>query len=309
MKNQKHITVLLDESIKSLNIKKNGIYIDGTFGYGGHSLKILEHLGSTGKLYAFDRDPYSIDIGNKIPDPRFHIIHDRFSNIKMHLKKLDIYKKIDGILLDLGLSSMQLLNPNRGFSFRLNGPLDMRMNPLQGISAQQWINKSDKNTISNILKTFGEEKFSKIIASEIVKKRKIKPIVTTIELSKIIENIVPYNKFKHPSKRSFQAIRIFLNEELYEIQKFLKKILNLLNSHGRISIISFHSIEDRIIKQFMIKNSKNPVIPQNLPITEEKINQLNIKKIKYVKRIFPSQQEIKNNPRSRSAILRTAELI
>ncbi|MCW5197268.1 16S rRNA (cytosine(1402)-N(4))-methyltransferase RsmH [Buchnera aphidicola] len=309
MKNQKHITVLLHEAIKYLNIKKNGIYIDGTFGGGGHSLNILKHLGKQGKLYSFDQDPYAINIAKKIFDSRFHIIQDKFSNITMHAKNMNIYKKIDGILLDLGPSSMQLFNPQRGFSFRINGPLDMRMNPCHGTSAKQWINTSNQNTIAYILKTLGEEKYAKKIANKIVKIRNIKPINTTQELSAIIQNIVPYNKYKHPARRSFQAIRIFINQELYEIKTFLQQVLNILNSHGKIVIISFHSIEDRIIKKFMIQHSQNVNIPYNLPITENKINQLNIKKIKNIKRIFPSPQEMIQNPRSRSAILRTAQLI
>lgn len=305
---KKHTTVLLKESIKSLNIKKNGIYIDCTFGSGGHSLKILEKLGKNGKLYAIDQDPYAINLSKNIIDPRFHIIHDKFSNINHHFNINKYFNKIDGIIIDLGCSSMQILNKKRGFSFNLDGPLDMRMNPLKGISAAKWINNSNKHTISYVLKTFGEEKFSKKIAYAIEKRKKIKPILRTTELSNIIKNIIPYKKnHKHPATRSFQAIRIFINQELYEIQSVLKKVLNILNNKGRIVVISFHSLEDRIVKQFMIKYSKNVIIPIGIPITEKQIETLSNKKLKIINRIFPNNKEIYNNPKSRSAILRTAE--
>ncbi|CAL4320218.1 16S rRNA (cytosine(1402)-N(4))-methyltransferase RsmH [Buchnera aphidicola] len=306
--NKKHKTVLLDESIESLNIKKNGTYVDCTFGCGGHSLKILQKIGKYGKLYAIDRDPYAIQIAQKIQDPRFHVIHDIFSNIDHYFIKNSSVKKIDGVILDLGCSSTQIMNASRGFSFNLNGPLDMRMNPSQGISAAQWINQSNQHEISYVLKTFGEEKFSKKIAYAIEKTKKKTPILDTKKLSEIIKKIIPYTKKnKHPATRSFQAIRIFINQEIYEIQCVLKKILNILNFQGRIVIISFHSLEDRIVKQFMKKNSTNPILPIEIPIEENKIHILKKKKIKIINRIFPSKTEISHNPRSRSAILRTAE--
>ncbi|CAL4042530.1 Ribosomal RNA small subunit methyltransferase H [Buchnera aphidicola (Takecallis arundicolens)] len=302
-----HTPVLLNETIKSLKIKKNGIYLDGTFGSGGHSKKILEQIGKNGRLYAIDKDPYAVKIANKIFDHRFCIIHGNFSNIDILLKKYHLYKKLDGIILDLGMSSMQLMSNTRGFSFNINSPLDMRMNPKQGISATKWINTSNAKNIYYVLKSFGEEKFAKKITNKIIITRKTQPISTTYELSNLIKSIVPKKKNKHPATKSFQAIRIFINQELQELQTFLKKTLNFLNNHGRISVISFHSLEDRIVKQFINKYSKKPNIPFNLPINENQIHNMSQIKLKKINRIFPSIEEIKNNFKSRSAILRTAE--
>lgn len=307
-RNQKHIPVLLQESINALNIKKNGTYIDCTFGEGGHSIKILEKLGKNGILYAIDRDPYAIIAASKIKDPRFHIIHGLFSNILDIAKQNNIIGKINGILLDLGTSSLQLDDPKRGFSFMKDGPLDMRMNPKKGISAAYWLKKAKKNEISLILKNFGEEKFAARIAQSIVNQNKIKPILRTKELADLICNSTPiYNKFKHPATRSFQAIRIYINQEIEEIKTALINALKILIPGGRLSIISFHSLEDRIIKKFMIKHSQKAQVPIGLPITEEKLNQLKKIKLKIIEKVFPSKNEIKLNPRSRSSILRVAE--
>ncbi|WP_343182663.1 16S rRNA (cytosine(1402)-N(4))-methyltransferase RsmH [Buchnera aphidicola] len=306
---KKHQTVLLKETIQSLKIKKNGIYVDGTFGEGGHSIKILEKLGENGTLYAIDQDPEAIKIAKKITDHRFHIIHGNFAEIDLFFKKNKIKKKIDGIILDLGVSTMQIMSKKRGFSFNLDGPLDMRMNPKIGISASKWINQEKINKIYKVLKYFGEEKFSKRIAEAIKKTRKKKPIITTLELSNLIKSHIPWEKrHKHPATKSFQAIRIFINQEINLLKIFLDKILKFLNYKGRISIISFHSLEDRLVKQFMIKNSKNPHFLNKIPLKENEILQLYQKKLKIIHRIFPTKKEIINNPRSRSAILRTAEL-
>lgn len=302
-----HTPVLLNETIKSLKVKKNGIYLDGTFGSGGHSRKILEQLGENGRLYAIDKDPYAVKIAHKIFDHRFCIIHGNFSNIDMLLKQYHLYKKIDGIILDLGMSSMQLTSNKRGFSFNINSPLDMRMNPTQGISATKWINTSNAKNIYHVLKLFGEEKFAKKITNKIIVTRKEKPISTTYELSNLIKSIVPKKKNKHPATKSFQAIRIFINQELQELQTFLQKTLNFLNNYGRISVISFHSLEDRIVKQFINQYSQKPNIPFHLPISENQIHNMYQIKLKKINRIFPSIKEIKNNVKSRSAILRTAE--
>ncbi|CAL4320063.1 Ribosomal RNA small subunit methyltransferase H [Buchnera aphidicola (Pterocallis alni)] len=308
MHNQLHQTILLEESIQSLNIKKNGIYIDCTFGYGGHSHKILDKLGKKGKLYAIDQDPCSVKIAKKIVDCRFTIIHENFSNIDTICKTYNIKKKIDGIIVDLGVSTMQLMSKHRGFSFNVNGPLDMRMNPQKGISATEWIKKSNTKTIYNVLKYFGEEKFAKKIALSITKQKSIKPITTTQELAQIIyKNTTQKKQSKNPATKSFQAIRIFINQELHAITMFLKKILKILNNKSRISIISFHSLEDRIIKNFMNQYSKKPIIPTGIPISEKKIHKMYKKKLKIFNKIKPQYQEIQKNPKSRSAILRTAE--
>jgi 16S rRNA (cytosine1402-N4)-methyltransferase len=307
-KNKKHIPVLLQESIHALNIKKNGTYIDCTFGEGGHSIKILEQLGKDGILYAIDRDPYAIVTASKITDPRFRIIHGLFSNMLDIAKQKNIIGKINGILLDLGTSSLQLDDPKRGFSFMKDGPLDMRMNPKTGISAACWLKIAKKNEISSILKNFGEEKFAARIAQSIVNQNKIKPILRTKELADLICSSTPiYNKFKHPATRSFQAIRIHINQELKEIKTALINALKILIPGGRLSIISFHSLEDRIIKKFMIEHSQKAQVPIGLPITEKKLNQLKKIKLNIIAKIFPSKHEIKLNPRSRSSILRVAE--
>ncbi|AAM67778.1 16S rRNA (cytosine(1402)-N(4))-methyltransferase RsmH [Buchnera aphidicola] len=305
----KHISVMKKELIESLKIKKNGIYIDGTFGMGGHALSILKTIGREGRLYAIDRDPNSVFIGNQIKDKRFHIIHSNFSKILNYAKYNNIIGKVNGILFDLGTSSLQIENEKRGFSFKKNGPLDMRMNPHAGISASEWLFKSDINKIYFVLKNFGEERFSKRIAYAIKDYCKKKKINNTFELVDIIKKATPIkNKFKHPAKRTFQAIRIYINQELEEIKKGLENSLKILKPGGRLSIISFHSLEDRIVKNFMMKYSKKATVPYGLPITENKLETLRICKLKIINRIFPTQKEIEKNPRARSSVLRTAEL-
>ncbi|WP_343377771.1 16S rRNA (cytosine(1402)-N(4))-methyltransferase RsmH [Buchnera aphidicola (Formosaphis micheliae)] len=306
----KHIPVLLTESIAALNIKKDGIYFDCTFGTGGHSTQILKKIGKYGKLYAIDRDPEAITNAQKINNSRFEIIHGLFSNIENIAKNKNIVGKINGILLDLGMSDIQLKNPQRGFSFIENGPLDMRMNQNIGISAANWLKKTTKNEIYLILKKFGEEKFAKKIAQAIYNKNKKNPIHYTKELVEIIKSIIPIrNKFKHPATRTFQAIRIYLNQEIEELKKILVHSLKILTTGGRLSIISFHSLEDRIIKKFIKHNSAPLYIPKNLPITENKLHELHTIQLCNIARIFPTQKEIINNKKARSAILRVAEKI
>ncbi|USS94556.1 16S rRNA (cytosine(1402)-N(4))-methyltransferase RsmH [Buchnera aphidicola] len=305
-----HIPVLLKKSIKSLKIKKNGIYIDTTFGFGGHSKEILKKINNYGKLYSIDRDPFSIKIAKKIKDKRFKIIHGLFSNIKKYCKKYNILKKVNGIIMDLGMSSMQLNNKNRGFSYKKNGPLDMRMNQKNGISASEWLIKTKEKKLSYILKKYGEERYHKKIAFNIIKNMKKKPIKKTCQLSKIILNSTPYYKISS-AKKTFQAIRIKINNELKELKKFLKKVLNVLAPKGRLSIISFHSLEDRIVKKFMFNYSRKfPNLPSSIPLTEKELKKINQKKkkIKIFKKIIPDKKEILKNYRSRSAILRTLKL-
>lgn len=305
----KHISVMKKELIESLKIKKNGIYIDGTFGMGGHSIAILKKLGQEGKLYSIDRDPNSVFIGNQIKDKRFHIIHENFSKILSYAKYKNIIGKVNGILFDLGTSSLQIEDEKRGFSFKKNGPLDMRMNPNCGISASDWLFKSDMKEIYFVLKNFGEERFSKRIAYAIKNYCKTKKIKSTFELVEIIKKATPIkNKFKHPARRTFQAIRIYINQELEEIKQGLENTLQILKPGGRLSIITFHSLEDRIVKNFMIKNSKKATVPYGLPITENQLNKLKTCKLKIINRIFPTLKEIKKNSRSRSSVLRIAEL-
>ncbi|QCO70784.1 16S rRNA (cytosine(1402)-N(4))-methyltransferase RsmH [Buchnera aphidicola] len=305
----KHIPVMKKELIHSLKIKENGIYIDSTFGTGGHSHEILKKLGKDGKLYSIDKDPIAASIGNNIKDSRFHIINENFSRLLDYAKNKKIIGKVNGIIFDLGVSSLQIDDYKRGFSFKQDGPLDMRMNPNHGISASEWLFKSNVNKIAFVLKNFGEERFSKKIAYAIKYASQIKKITSTLELANIIRKAIPIkNKFKHPAKRSFQAIRIYINQELEEIKKALESTLKILRPGGRISILSFHSLEDRIVKKFMIKNSTKATIPYGMAITEKQLNDLKICKLKIINRISPTQSEINDNPRARSSILRVAEI-
>lgn len=310
-----HITVLLHEAVNGLALKENGIYIDGTFGRGGHSRLILSQLSSNGRLIAVDRDPRAIAEAHKIQDLRFQIEHNSFSHIPEICDKLNLVGKIDGILLDLGVSSPQLDEAERGFSFMKDGPLDMRMDTTQGLSAEEWLKQVSIEDLTWVLKTFGEERFAKRIATAIVdfNKSAVKNgtefLSRTSQLAELISQAVPFkDKHKHPATRSFQAIRIFINSELDELESLLNSALDMLAPEGRLSIISFHSLEDRMVKHFMKKQSKGEDIPKGLPLREDQI-QRNQKLRIIGKAIQPSDAEIQANPRSRSAILRVAERI
>ncbi len=305
----KHITVLLNEAVEGLAIKPNGIYIDGTFGRGGHSRLILSKLGENGRLIATDRDPFAIKEANSISDSRFSIHHTAFSAIPAICEALGLSGKIDGILLDLGVSSPQLDDAERGFSFMRDGALDMRMDTTKGLSAAQWLEQVSIDDLTWVLKEFGEERFAKRIATAIVNFNKTsgQKITRTLQLAQIICDAVPFkDKHKHPATRSFQAIRIFINSELDELEKALNSALSVLAPQGRLSIISFHSLEDRMVKQFIKKNSKGKAVPKGLPILESELNK-DIPLRAVGKAVMPSEAEIEVNPRSRSAVLRVAE--
>lgn len=304
-----HITVLLHEAVEGLNLKPHGIYIDGTFGRGGHSRLILSKLGAQGRLIAIDRDLRAIAEAKTIDDPRFQIVHSAFSAIPDICAELDLVGKIDGILLDLGVSSPQLDEAERGFSFMRDGPLDMRMDTSKGLSAAAWLATVSVDELAWVLKEFGEERFAKRIAQAIVSHNKStdQKISRTLELAQIISDAVPFkDKHKHPATRSFQAIRIFINSELKELENVLNSALEVLAPTGRLSIISFHSLEDRMVKQFMRKHSKGEAVPKGLPILESELNK-NIPLKTIGKAIMPSEAEIAENARSRSAVLRIAE--
>ena len=307
--NPKHITVLLNEAVEGLAIDPNGIYIDGTFGRGGHSRLILSQLGEKGRLIAIDRDPRAIAEAETIKDPRFQIVHSAFSAIPEICQQLELVGKINGILLDLGVSSPQLDEAERGFSFMRDGPLDMRMDTTKGLSAMEWLAQVSVEDLAWVLKEFGEERFAKKIAQAVVFYNKSAPekISRTLELANIVANAVPFkDKHKHPATRTFQAIRIFINSELDELEKALNSAIRVLASQGRLSIISFHSLEDRMVKQFMRKHSKGEAVPKGLPILESELNK-NIPLKTISKAIMPTDAEIEANPRSRSAVLRIAE--
>ena len=303
-----HKTVLLHEAVDGLNVKPDGIYVDGTFGRGGHSRLILEKLGNQGKLIAIDRDPQAKESAKLLDDDkRFSFYHQNFASLKGILASQQLVGKIDGVLLDLGVSSPQLDQAERGFSFMKQGELDMRMDTTSGVSAKEWLATAELNEIRQVLKEFGEEKFATRIATAIVERREEKPIETTTELAELIEEATPVkDKHKHPATRSFQAIRIFVNQELEELKALLDMSTDVLAKDGRLSVISFHSLEDRIVKRFMKSKAKGDSYPKDLPIMESDIK----KEFKVIgKAVKASHEEIKENPRSRSAVLRVAEKI
>lgn len=303
-----HITVLLQEAIDALEVNPDGVYVDGTFGRGGHSRLLLEKLSPKGRLIAFDRDLRAIEAAKQISDSRFMIVHRPFSQLPATLESLGLVGQIDGMLFDLGVSSPQLDDPERGFSFMKKGPLDMRMDTTQGITAQEWIAKTDAETMQFVFKTFGEERFAKKIAHAIVDVRTETPFVTTLDLAQFIANQMPFkDRHKHPATRIFQAIRIAINSELEEIKQVLESSLTLLKQNGRLSVITFHSLEDRIVKQFIAQESKPKAYPKGLPLTESQIQAMNQVKLKSLGKQKPSTLEIEQNPRSRSAILRIAQ--
>ncbi|MEQ9885195.1 16S rRNA (cytosine(1402)-N(4))-methyltransferase RsmH [Pectobacterium zantedeschiae] len=309
LENYKHTTVLLDEAVNGLNIRSGGIYIDGTFGRGGHSRLILSQLGPEGRLLAIDRDPQAIEAAKAIDDPRFSIIHGPFSAMADYVAELGLTGQIDGVLLDLGVSSPQLDDPERGFSFMRDGPLDMRMDPTRGLSAAEWLMKAEADDIVWVLKTFGEERFAKRIARAIVERNRTEPMTRTKELAELIAAASPIReKHKHPATRSFQAIRIYINSELEEIERALEGALSVLAPQGRLSVISFHSLEDRIVKRFIRHQSRGPQVPAGLPLTEEQLRSQGGQTLKAVgKKLMPSEEEVAENPRARSSVLRFAE--
>ena len=302
-----HITVMLHEAVDALAIKPDGIYVDGTFGRGGHSRQILSRLGEGGRLLAIDRDPLAIAEAQTIKDPRFEIIPGAFSGLADYLAERGLTGKVDGLLLDLGVSSPQLDDAERGFSFQKDGPLDMRMDPTSGVSAAEWLAYAEAEDIAWVLKEFGEERFAKKIARAIVHDREQTPFTRTRQLAELIARLVPNKeKNKHPATRSFQAIRIYINSELEEVERALHGALQVLAPQGRLAVISFHSLEDRIVKQFIRRQEKGPEIPHGLPLTEAQL--AGNRTLRSVgKAMKPSEEEIAANPRSRSSMLRVAQ--
>ena len=306
-----HISVLLHETIDALLAGRNtGTYVDGTFGRGGHTRLLLSKLDENARVYAFDKDPQALAVAAELEqeDSRFKIIHASFADLKEALAELGI-EHVDGVMADLGVSSPQLDDAERGFSFMRDGPLDMRMDTTKGLSAAEWLDQVSIEDLTWVLKEFGEERFAKRIATAIVNFNRTsgQKITRTLQLAQIISDAVPFkDKHKHPATRSFQAIRIFINSELEELAQALQSAIEVLAPQGRLSIISFHSLEDRMVKQFIKKNSKGKEVPRGLPILESELNKdIPLKAIG--KAIMPSEEEIRENPRSRSAVLRVAE--
>lgn len=303
-----HIPVLLNEAVENLMTAPDAIYVDATFGRGSHSQAMLNHLSENGRLIAFDKDPEAIVYAKQhIHDKRFTIFHSSFAHMHIFLNELNVLGKVNGILFDLGVSSPQLDDPERGFSFTRVGKLDMRMDTSQGMDAKEWIAKVDEKELADVLRQYGEEKFSRRIARAIVAARNEIPITTTMQLAEIIKFAVPKPKKpqdKHPATRSFQAIRIAINQELSELQQGLAQALEALALRGRLAVISFHSLEDRTVKQFIKCHEKGEELPKGLPV---KGNQFNARLKSVGKPIKPNLKEINDNPRARSAILRIAE--
>lgn len=306
-----HQAVLYREALEQLNIKPDGIYLDCTFGRGGHSGGILQMLGESGRLLAFDRDIDAINSNEAKRlggDPRFSLHHGCFSELAEVVGLLGYTGKIDGILMDLGVSSPQLDSADRGFSFLRDGPLDMRMDTGRGVSAAQYLAQVDERDLVRVLFEYGEEKFSRRIARAIVEQRQQQPLQTTLQLAKLIENSVPFrDKHKHPATRAFQAIRIEINQELEQVKIGLQQAMKVLAPGGRLVVIAFHSLEDRIVKRFIRSESGLKHNPGKLPIKEQDIEQGQLKKVG--KTIRADQDELRQNPRARSAVMRVAEKI
>lgn len=306
-----HLSVLFEESIEALNIKPDGFYIDCTFGRGGHSRGILNQLGESGQLLAFDRDLAAVNsvyADEMRKDSRFTLHHGCFSELEKVVTQYGKQEKVDGILMDLGVSSPQLDDSLRGFSFMKDGPLDMRMDDSTGLSAAEWLQQVEEKELVKVLFEYGEERFARRIAGAIIERRETAPILTTIELAKLIEAVVPKReKHKHPATRSFQAIRIEINNELEEIKSSLQQAMNVLAPSGRMVIISFHSLEDRIVKRFIRNESGRKGNPGRLPVKEKDIEQGLLKRIG--KAVKAGKTELQQNQRARSAVMRVAEKI
>ena len=300
-----HRAVLLDEALAALEIKADRVYVDATFGRGGHSRKILETIGPAGRLIALDRDQTAIAAAQEIKDPRFQALHASFGQLQAVLSAVGV-TKVAGVLLDLGVSSPQLDDPSRGFSFRHNGPLDMRMDQGQEQDAAQWLNHASEQEIAGVVKEYGEERFAKQIARSIVTARGQRPLSTTRELAALVAGAVKTReRGQDPATRTFQAVRIFLNRELEELALVLTQAMDLLEAGGRLAVISFHSLEDRIVKRF-IRDQANPdTMPSRLPLKATQLPQPKL--IIIGKPVYASDAEVAANPRARSAVLRVAE--
>ncbi len=304
-----HHTVLLDEAVNALDIqgaRANAVFVDGTFGRGGHSRKILSQLGPQGRLISFDKDLYAIANAQQITDARFLIVHDSFATMSEALQEQGV-AKVDGILMDLGISSPQVDDAERGFSFRNDGPLDMRMDTTRGISAAEWLAHEDEQKIREVIENYGEERFAFQIAKAIVARRASESISSTRQLAELVAHAVKTReKGKDPATRTFQAIRIFVNKELEDLEIGLAAAYESLAPGGRMVVISFHSLEDRIVKQFFASKAKVVQPDRRLPIRDADLPK---PQMRLISRIKPSEEEVLRNPRARSAIMRVAERV
>lgn len=301
-----HYSVLLKESVDLLAIKPDGVYVDGTLGRAGHTRELLARLGVTGRLISFDKDPDAINYAQEnIMDSRLSIVHASFATLSNTLKSMGI-TQVDGVLLDLGVSSPQIDTPERGFSFRFDAPLDMRMDNSKGISAAEWLNTVDEVELANVFWRYGEEKFSRRIARAIVATRAENPLLTTTQLANLISSLIPYKeKGQHPATRVFQAIRIQVNNELGDLEQVLIDTPDLLGLGGRMVIISFHSLEDRIVKTKFAELASSDKLPKWVMVQDEPSSEYKI----IAKKVKASSDEISENGRSRSAIMRCLERV
>jgi len=304
----RHVTVLLQEAVDALAIKPDGVYVDATFGRGGHSRLILERLGEQGRLIALDRDPAAIESGrNLLADRRLTLIHAAFSGLGVALKEEGV-EQVDGVLLDLGVSSPQLDEAQRGFSFRADAPLDMRMDTSRGSTAAEWLAEASQSQIAEVIKNYGEERFAHAVAKAIVAARTGGVIATTRQLAEIVAQAVRTREpGQHPATRSFQALRIHINQELEELSLVLPQCVEALKPGARLAVISFHSLEDRIVKRFMRDQSQPPRLPAGLPVREADRPKPALTLVG--KPVYPLEAEVDANPRARSAVMRVAERI
>ena len=305
----KHTTVLLHEAIEALVTDVNGVYVDATFGRGGHTRALLEKLSHQGVVIAIDKDPDAVNVGRKSfsDDNRLTLVHGSFASVSGFVGQMSGSGKLSGILLDLGVSSPQLDQSDRGFSFLRDGPLDMRMDTTQGMSAAQWLADAPESEIASVIKDYGEERFARRMASAIVRERAKTPIVSTLQLASILSAAHPaWERGKHPATKAFQAIRIFINQELSDLESLLDQVIDLLRVGGRLVVISFHSLEDRRVKRFIRDQERGTVLPKHLPVPDI---ERGVKLRKLGKAIKPSEVEIDANVRSRSAVMRVAERV
>ncbi len=300
-----HVTVLLEEAVEALAIKPEGVYVDATFGRGGHSRCILAALGEKGRLLAVDRDPQAVAAGAALNDPRFALVHRSFGELAAAAGEAGI-AAADGVLFDVGVSSPQIDDGERGFSFRHDAPLDMRMDTTQGETAAEWLARADEKEITEVIRNYGEERFAFQIAKKVVAARCERPVRTTGEFAALVRSAV---RTREPGQdaatRSFQALRIHINQELGELEVALPQALALLKPGGRLVVISFHSLEDRIVKNFMRAQSSADDLPKNLPLRADQLPQASLRLVGKARR--PSPAEVAANPRARSAVMRVAE--
>lgn len=309
MSESQHTTVLQQEAVDALVVDPDGFYVDGTFGRGGHSAAILDRLSDSGRLLAIDKDLAAIDVARQrfADDSRFEIAHASFADLEALVDERGMDGKVSGVLLDLGVSSPQLDEPERGFSFLNDGPLDMRMDQSQGMSAADWVNSASERELARVMKDYGEERFAKRMARAVVREREVEPITRTGRLAEILKEANPaWEKHKHPATRAFQGIRIHINSELADLEAVLAQALETLAVGGQLVVISFHSLEDRLVKRFIRRQEQGDPIPKGLPVMESQLN----KRLKSrAKAVRAGGDEVQNNQRARSAVMRVAEKI